>query len=227
MLIAIDGPAASGKGTAAKQLAKKLKFRHIDSGAFYRVVAFYVFNMEMDPARSAAVVAILPKINVTLKSDKSGERIFSRGRDITDEIRYHLVSGISSQVSSIPQVRKWVNSTVRKLTRGKNAVVEGRDIATKVFPNADFKFYLDASLEERAKRRHLELQQRGSRVAFRQVKRDLADRDELDKNKPEGELKIARDAIYVDSTNMSSMEVVDFMNAKVKNARSQVKKKRV
>jgi len=225
MIIAIDGPASSGKGTAARNLAKKIKFRHIDSGALYRVVAFYVFNAQMDPAKDGAIVDMLPKIDVEVKPGKDTDRIYSRGRDITDEIRYHLVSGIAAQISSIPKVRQWVNNKVRQFTSGHNAVVEGRDITSKVFPNADYKFYLDASLDERAKRRHLDLQQKGSEVSFSQVKKDLAARDNTDKNKPDGELMVTPDAIYVDSTNMTSVEVVDFMVNIMKKGGGSTRKK--
>ncbi len=227
MIIAIDGPASSGKGTAARVLARQLKFRHIDSGALYRVVAFYVFNMEMDPANTAAVVKILPKIEVEVKPGSNRDMIISRGRDITDEIRYHLISDVSSQISKIPQVRRWVNNTVRKFARQSSLVVEGRDIATEVFPDADYKFYLDASLEERARRRHLELKQKGSKITLAKVKKDLAVRDERDKNKPQGKLQLAPDAIYIDSTNMTPEKVVAFMASKIKAKSNQAKPKKI
>jgi len=227
MIIAIDGPASSGKGTAARGLAKKMKVRHVDSGSLYRVVAFYVFNMEMDPTNTAAVVNILPKIDIKIEPGEKRDKIISRGRDITDEIRYHLISGISSQVSVIPQVRKWVNNTVRKFAMHESIVAEGRDIGTEVFPDADFKFYLDASLEERARRRHLELKQKGSKITFSEVKRDLAARDQRDKDKEIGKLRLSDDAIYVDSTNLSPVKVIDFMYNKVIQDKDTPKAKKV
>jgi CMP/dCMP kinase len=217
MIIAIDGPASSGKGTAAQALAKKLKMAHLDSGSLYRVVAFYVFNTEIDPTNEAAVVKILPQIDVRIKSGPNGDRVFSGDRDITDEIRYHIVSGLAAQISKIPKVRDWVNKTVYKFTRGQNVVVEGRDMASEVFPEAEYKFYLDANLSERARRRHLELQKNDKTIGFAQVKKDLAARDKTDQTKEAGKLKILPDAIYIDSTNMDPAEVVAFMIAKIKS----------
>lgn len=217
MVIAIDGPASSGKGTAAQLLAKKLSFKHIDSGALYRIVAFHVFNMQIDPQDQAKITRLLPDIDVKIifnPNDK--DKIFSRGRDVTDEIRYHIVSGIASQVSKIPKVRTWVNDLVRKLAKDNDVVVEGRDITTRVFPDAELKFYLDASLKERVKRRHLQLQQKGKdTIKVAQVKADMEKRDQNDKNKPGGELVKAEDAIYIDSTKLSPGEVVSFMASKV------------
>ncbi len=219
MIVAIDGPASAGKGTAARKLAQKLGFVHIDSGSFYRVVAFHVFNLQIDWENSKLVLKLLPQIDISIKAGEDRDVIISNGRDVTDEIRYDAVSQIVSQVSRIPGVRAWVNQRVREFAEGKNVVVEGRDITTKVFPKAEFKFYLDADLDERAKRRHLELETKGVMVEISQVKADLSSRDESDKNKPGGEMKIAADAIYVDSTNMSVEEVVEFMTQKVKSGK--------
>lgn len=225
MIIAIDGPASSGKGTAARALAKKLKMAHLDSGALYRVVAFHIFNLEIDPTDKDAVVKILPKIDVKIKSGPDGDKVFSGDRDITAEIRYHLISGLAAQISTITEVRDWVNRTVRQFTQGKNVVVEGRDIASTVFPRAPYKFYLDASLSERARRRHLELQKNGKTITFAQVKKDLAARDKTDKSKMTGKLQILPDAIYVDSTNMDPDEVVAFMIAKIKSGKIRLSEK--
>ncbi|EKD49746.1 MAG: hypothetical protein ACD_63C00059G0003 [uncultured bacterium] len=222
MIIAIDGPVSAGKGSTSLLLAKKLGFKYIDSGSLYRVVAFYVFNAELDPENPSEVLPMLSKIDVKYGKKNGKQRVYSRGRDITDEVRYHAISKISSLVSVIPEVRVWVEKNLRKIVGNENIVVEGRDMTTVVFPNADVKFYLDATLEERAKRRHLEMKQRGENIDLERMKKDIFERDERDKNKKVGPLKIAPDAIYVDSTDMSIEEVVDFMYKKVTEHKKKV-----
>ncbi len=215
MVIAIDGPAGSGKGTVAKLLAKKLGFVHLDSGSFYRVVAFYVFDNQIAPDDAAKITALLPKLEVELRETPRGQRVMSRDRDLTDEIRYDLVNQIVSPVSRIPAVRQWVDRYVRKLADRRDVVVEGRDMTTVVFPQAELKFYLDATLDERARRRYLELKNKGGGVTLAGIRAGIEQRDHLDRSKPQGALRIAPGAIYIDSTNLSPQQVVDFIIDKV------------
>lgn len=223
MVIAIDGPAGSGKGTVAKLLSKKLGYLHLDSGSFYRVVAFYVFDNQIAPDDVGKIVALLPHLAVEVRETPHGQRVISRGRDLTDEIRYDLVSQIVSPVSAIPAVRQWVNHYVRKFAGAHNVVAEGRDMTTVVFPRAELKFYLDATLAERARRRYLELKNTGGNVTLAGIKAEIERRDQLDRAKPQGALRIAPGAIYIDSTHQSPQQVVDFIIAKVKHLKPGVK----
>lgn len=223
MIIAIDGPAGSGKGTVAKLLSKKLGYLHLDSGSFYRVVAFYVFDNQIAPDDTAKITALLPRLQVELRATPRGQRVISGGRDLTDEIRFDLVSQIVSPVSAIPAVRHWVNQYVRKFAGAHDVVAEGRDMTTVVFPQAELKFYLDASLEERARRRYLELKNTGGNVTLAGIKAGIEQRDQLDRSKPQGALRIAPGAIYIDSTHQSPQQVVDFIIAKVKRLKTRAK----
>ncbi len=223
MIIAIDGPAGSGKGTVAKLLSKKLGFTHLDSGSFYRVAAFYVFDNQLDQNKSVPIIALLPRLQVEFRETPRGQKVISRGRDLTDEIRYDLVSKIVPVVSRIPEVRQWVNRSVRALAARHDVVVEGRDMTTEVFPEAELKFYLDAALDERARRRYLELKNKDDNVTLAGIKAGIEQRDHLDRSKPRGALRIAPDAVYIDSTNLSPGAVVDFIIDKVNSLRSGAK----
>lgn len=220
MVIAIDGPAGSGKGTVAHLLAHKISFIHLDSGSFYRVVAFCVYDEQIRPDDTARVIALLSQLDVKISQTPSGSRVKCHGRDLTDEIRYDLVSQIVASISRITAVRQWVNRQVRRLASRQNVVVEGRDMTTEVFPNAELKFYLDATLEERSRRRYLELKRNTSDVTLAGIKESIARRDRLDRTKPRGALRIAPDAIYVDSTNLSPDDVVNFMIDKINRFKS-------
>lgn len=220
MVIAIDGPAGSGKGTVAGLLAKKIGFIHLDSGSFYRVVAFYVYDNQIAPDDAAKIIALLPKLQVKLRETPRGQRVMSRDRDLTDEIRYDLVTQIVSPVSRIPAVRQWVDRNIRELADRRDVVVEGRDMTTVVFPRAELKFYLDAALDERARRRYLELKNKGSNVTLAGIKAEIEQRDHLDRVKPQGALRIAPGAIYIDSTKQPPQQVVDFIIDKVKRLKT-------
>lgn len=220
MIIAIDGPAGSGKGTVAKKLAKKLGFAYIDSGSFYRVVAFYVYDNQIAPDDAAKITALLPQLQIELHETPRGQRVVSQGRDLTDEIRYELVSRIVSPVSRVLAVRRWVNQYVKKFAADHDVVVEGRDMTTVVFPQAEWKFYLDADLDERARRRYLELKNKDSNVTLAGIKEEIEQRDRLDRSKPQGALRIAPGAVYIDSTKQSPQQVTDFIIAKVKRLKT-------
>lgn len=211
MIIAIDGPAGSGKGTVAKLLAKKLNFTHLDSGSFYRVVAFCVYDAQVDPADPARVTALLPRLKIELRDTARGQRVICGGRDLTDEIRFDLVSQIVPQISRIPRVRQWANAYIRRMAEGHDVVVEGRDMTTEVFPRAELKLFLDATLEERARRRYLELKKKEGNATLAGIKESIARRDHLDRARPRGALRIAPDAIYIDSTRLGPGAVVDFI----------------
>lgn len=212
MIVAVDGPAGSGKGTVTKRIEKELGFLNLDTGATYRCVALEVLrkNIKIEEEK---VIEIAQKINIEI--DNSGEKdiILLNGEDVSNQIRTKEVTAIVSQVSSIIKVRELMVDMQRKLAQGKNVIVEGRDIGTVVFPNADIKIYLDASEEIRAERRYKENIQNGINTTYEEVLENVKMRDYNDMHKKVGALKVAEDAIVIDSTNLSIDEVVE----KIKN----------
>ena len=208
-IVGIDGPAGSGKGTVTKMIANKLGLINIDTGSTYRCVALEVLNNKISLEDKSEIIEIAKKINIKIEQEKDGDKVYLNGKDVTLQIRSKEVTDIVSQVSSINEVRYEMVELQRKLAEGKNVIMEGRDICTYVFPNADVKIYLDASVEERAKRRYKENQEKGINTTYEEVLENIKLRDENDKKKEIGALKIAEDSIIVDTTNLSIDEVVD------------------
>ena len=209
-IIAIDGPAGSGKGTVTKLLATKLNFLTMDTGAMYRCVTLYLINNKIDISNEYLVKESLEKIEIDLREIDKIQRFFLNGKDVSKEIREKEVDKLVSQVSHIPCVRKTMVDLQRKLASGKNIIMEGRDIGTNVFPNADIKIYLDATAEERARRRFEQNKQNGiSNISYEEILENVRFRDNNDKTSSVAPLKKAEDAIAIDSTNMSIDEVVE------------------
>ena len=209
MIVAIDGPAGSGKGTVTKIIAKRLGLVNLDTGAMYRCVALASLREQILLEETEKIIELAGTINIQLKPNNEETQVFLDGEDVTKEIRTTKVNKIVSQVSSIVKVRLKMVELQRKMAQGKNVIMEGRDITTYVFPNADVKIYLDASLEERAKRRYKENKERGLDTTYEEVLENIKRRDENDKNKEIGSLKIAEDAVVVDTTHLSILEVAD------------------
>lgn len=209
-IIAIDGPAGSGKGTVTKLLATKLNFLTMDTGAMYRCVTLYLINNKINISNEYLVKESLEKIEIDLREVDKIQRFFLNGKDVSKEIREKEVDRLVSQVSHIPCVRKAMVDLQRKLASGKNIIMEGRDIGTNVFPNADIKIYLDATAEERARRRFEQNKQNGiSNISYEEILENVRFRDNNDKTSSVAPLKKAEDAIAIDSTNMSIDEVVE------------------
>ena len=209
MIVAIDGPAGSGKGTITKNVEKKLGFLNLDTGATYRCVALETLrnNLRLDQETEIIKIAKNIKIEIDNKGDK--DIIYLNGEDVSTKIREKEVPAIVSQVSSIIPVREEMVKVQRNLAKGKNVIVEGRDIGTVVFPNADLKIYLDASEEIRAQRRYKENQEKGIDMTYEEVLENVKMRDYNDMHKKVGALKKAEDAIVIDSTNLTIEEVTD------------------
>ena len=208
MIVAIDGPAGSGKGTVTKIIAKKMGLINLDTGATYRCVALAALNHNLNVDNEDAIVRLLDDINIEFKKEEGLEKVFLNGEDVTTKIREKEVTQIVSQVSSIIPVRLHLVEVQRRMAKGKNVIMEGRDIGTYVFPDAEVKIYLDADVEERAKRRFKENQEKGIEMTYEEVIENIKKRDENDKNKPVGALKVADDAIIVDTTNRKIEDVV-------------------
>ena len=208
-IVGIDGPAGSGKGTVTKRIANKLGLINIDTGSTYRCVALEVLNRNVDLEDKEKIIEIAKQIKIDIEPLPEGDRIFLNGKDVTKDIRSKEVTKIVSPVSSIKEVRFEMVELQRRLAEGKNVIMEGRDICTYVFPNADVKIYLDASIEERAKRRYKENQEKNIDMTYEEVLDNIRKRDENDKNKEIGSLKLAEDSIIVDTTDLNIDEVVE------------------
>lgn len=221
MIVAVDGPAGSGKGTVTKQIEKKLGFLNLDTGATYRCVALQVLRKKADLKDEKKITEIANSIDIKIDNTGDKDIVLLNGEDVSKEIRSKEVTAIVSQVSSIIPVRERMVNVQRKLAVGKNVIVEGRDIGTVVFPNADVKIYLDASVEERAKRRYEENKQNGIDTTYEEVLENVKSRDYNDMHKKFGALKKADDAIVVDTTNLTINQVVEkvekIINLHIKN----------
>ena len=198
MIVAVDGPAGSGKGTVTKRIEKELGFLNLDTGATYRCVALQVVRKKLNLEDTDEIVKIANEIDI--KIDNSGDKdiILLNGEDVSKEIRTKEVTAVVSQISSIIPVRERMVEVQRQLAVGKNVIVEGRDIGTVVFPNADVKIYLDASEEIRAKRRYEENIQNGMNTTYEEILENVRMRDYNDMHKEVGALKVDEDAIVVD-----------------------------
>ena len=205
MVIAIDGPAGSGKGTVTELLAKELNFTKIDTGAMYRAITWEVIQKKV----SLEDIEKIKEILCDSKIEFQKESVFLNQREITNEIRTKEVSNLVSQVSHIPEVRNAMVELQRKMGKNANVIMEGRDIGTNVFPNAEVKIYLDASPEERARRRYEQNLEKGISTTYEEVLENVKFRDHNDKTSNVGPLRIAEDAVIVDSTDLTIEEVVE------------------
>ncbi len=212
IVIAIDGPAGAGKGTLAKEVAKRFNFVNIDTGATYRCVALKVLREGILLSDEDKIIDISANIKIDLKSDGT---VLLDGEDVTKEIRSKEVTDIVSPISSIVKVRENMVNIQREIARGKDVVMEGRDITTVVFPDAKYKFYLDASVEERARRRFLENQEKGIDTTYEEVLDNIKKRDYNDMHKEVGSLMRTDDQIYIDCTNLSIDEEISIIEKEI------------
>ena len=205
-IVAIDGPAGSGKGTITKIVAEKLGLIYIDSGATYRCVALACLRNNLKLEEKDKIIALTKTLNIEFTRD--GKTILN-GEDVSKEIRSKEVSEIVSPISSIVEVREILVDLQRKMANNNDVIMEGRDITTVVFPNANYKFYLDASINERARRRFVQNEEMGIHIPMSELLESIEKRDYNDMHKPVGSLLRTEDQIYIDSTNMSIDEVVN------------------
>ncbi len=205
MIITIDGPAGAGKSTVARQLAQRLGFAFLDTGAMYRAVAWACLQGGVDFADEEAVARVARKITITFEAD----RVVVDGRDVTAEIRTNEVTAASRPVAANVQVREMLSELQRRIAGDGDVVTEGRDQGTVVFPNAEFKFYLTADEQSRAVRRQQDFAARGQDLPLEQILKDQADRDRRDAGRRVGPLKPAADAIHIDTSAMEIDDVVE------------------
>jgi len=208
-IVGIDGPAGTGKSTLTKLISKELDLINIDTGATYRCVALKAIKNNIKLEEKDKIINLLDDIKIEFKNAEDKQMVFLDDEDVTERIRQNDVNSIVSPISSIKEVRFKLVDLQRKLAEGKNVIMEGRDITTYVFPNADVKIYLDASMEERAKRRYKENLEKGIETSYEEVYENIRARDENDKAKEVGALKIADDAVIIDTTPLTIEEVKD------------------
>lgn len=216
MIIAIDGPAASGKSTSAKLLAKELGYLYLDTGAMYRCIAFSILENNIDISNQDSLTKFLKNFEIDLKKTNNNLSFFVNGKNVTNKIRKSDVSQKVSEVSAIPIIREYMVRIQRSFTKNNSCVMEGRDIGTVVFPDAEFKFFFIASDEVRAKRRQLELESLGEKKSLVNLMHEIKKRDKFDSERGHSPLRKAFNAIEVDTTNMTIDEQVNFMLSKIK-----------
>lgn len=210
-IVAIDGTAGTGKGSITKLIAKELGLVNVDTGAIYRCIALEAINRNLTKENEQEIIRMVEEINIEIQNQEGDQTIFLNGKDVTKEIRTEKVTNIVSPISSIIEVRLKVTQMERKFAENQDIIMEGRDIGTYVFPEADVKIYLDATLEERAKRRFLQNQQAGIDIPYETIIEKIQIRDENDKHKVLGALKPAQDALIIDTTNKSIQEVKELV----------------
>ena len=210
MIIAIDGPAGSGKSTLSRMLARALKLLYIDTGSMYRAVALATIDAALDPANADAVTDLAQRVDINLDGDPDSLRVWLEGRDVTERIREDDITEMSSIVSTIPGVRRAMVARQREIGK-RGAVMNGRDIGTVVFPDADIKFFLDAAAPERAERRFKEDLLVNPDATLAQTFAEITERDRRDSTRVDSPLKIAADAIVIDSTGLSIQDVFERM----------------
>lgn len=206
MIIAIDGPSGSGKSTLGRMLARELNLLYIDTGSMYRAVALATIDAEIDPTNAEAVTALASAADIDLEGNADSLKVLLNGRDVTEEIRSENVTAMSSVVSTVPGVRRAMVERQRQMGR-RGAVLNGRDIGTVVFPDADIKFFLTAAPEKRAERRFKEDLMTHSEVSLEQTMTEMIERDRRDSTRADSPLKIADDAIVIDSSALTIDQV--------------------
>ena len=208
--IAIDGTAASGKSTTAKLLAQRLGLLPVDTGAMYRAVTLKALRLGISPTDEEGLARMLQETEIRQELGPNGTpRTYLDGEDVTDQLKDPLISRWVSEVSAHPKVRRILVKLQRKIAEGRGVVIEGRDIGTVVLPDADLKVYMTASLEERARRRMKELEEKGIRVSYQEVIQDLEKRDMIDSTRQDSPLQVPEDAFILDTTDLSIEEQVE------------------
>ncbi len=215
LIVTIDGPAGAGKSTVARQLAKRLGYLYLDTGALYRAVAWKARSAGVNPEDAEAVAALLPGMRLGMDRRDDGVGVTVNGHDVTDELRSPEISTAASLVSAIPAVREWLLPVQRQVGQAGGVVAEGRDIGTRVFPSAEAKFFLDADVNTRAGRRQQDLAGAGRAAPLERTRQEIETRDQRDRSRAIAPLIPAADAEIIDSTSLTVDQVIDRMMGKI------------
>lgn len=218
--IAIDGPAGAGKSTIAKKVSKSLGYIYVDTGAMYRAMAVHFIRNGVGREDVAGIEQFTDSASVTIKYIKGEQRVFLNGEDVTPILRTEEVSRMASVCSAVPKVRLKLVELQRELSKSNNVVMDGRDIGSYVLPDARYKIYMTASIEERARRRFEENKAKGIDCDFEGIRQEIADRDYRDMHRDFAPLVQAEDAVYLDTSDMSIDEVTEFVINLVKSAKN-------
>ncbi len=218
--IAIDGPAGAGKSTIAKEASKRLSYIYVDTGALYRAIAYYMVRNNI--SGDEFIVLYLKDIKIDLNFINGEQRVFLCGEDVSEKIRTPEISMNASKISAIPEVRNFLLDLQRNIAKNNNIIMDGRDIGTVVLPFADVKIFLTASIEKRAKRRYIELTQKGVLCNYDEVLKDMKKRDSDDSNRKTAPLRPANDAIIIDTSECSLDESIELILNTIKNKLRQV-----
>ena len=208
-VVAIDGPAGTGKGTVTKILAEKLNLINIDTGAMYRCVALDCINKNINSREIDKIAKLMQTITIELKREDNLQKVMLNGVDVTNKIRTTIVDDVVAEFAALKCVREKITPLQRKMKEQGNIIMEGRDIGTTVFPDADVKIYLDASLEERANRRYKQDLEKGFNVTYEEILESIKQRHKLETERELSPLRQAEDAIYIDTTEKTIEEVVE------------------
>lgn len=214
--VAIDGPSGAGKSTISKAIAKGMGLVYVDTGAIYRTVGLYMKRIGADLKNEKEVEAHLPEINIEIKHGEDAQQMILNGEDVTAQIRIHEISEWASAVSAIPAVRAFLLNMQREFAKNFSVIMDGRDIGTVVLPDAEIKIFLTAQAEDRARRRYLELCEKGQTVEYETVLHDVMQRDERDSNRAVAPLKPAANAIIVDTTGNTLQESIEQLSLIIK-----------
>lgn len=211
IIIAIDGPAGSGKSTTARLVAQKLGYIYIDTGAMYRALTLKVIELGIDPNDESSIIKIAENTKIELLYENGNLKVILDGKDVSEKIRSPEVTSLVSIVSAHPKLRDIMVKKQRELGRNGGVVMDGRDIGTVVFPDADLKIFMTADVKERAKRRQKELKAQGFNVEIEKLIKEIEERDKFDSTREVGPLKKADDAIEIDTTNLTIDEQVELV----------------
>ena len=220
-IVAVDGTAGSGKGTITKIIAEKLNLISIDTGAMYRCVALECINKNIDYTEIEKIKEVLKEINIELKKENNSQVVILNGKDVTREIRTPEVDNVVAKFAAIKEVRDKITPIQRKMGQDANIIMEGRDIGTVVFPNADVKVFLDCSVEERARRRYNQDLEKGIETTYEEVLKSIKERHKLETERKIAPLVQATDAVYIDSTNMTIDEEAEAVIKIIEEKRKQ------
>ena len=218
-IVALDGPAGSGKGTVTKEVAKRMNLINIDTGAMYRCVTLLMIRQNVKLDEIEKIEKVLDNIDIQFKVENEIQKVYLNGEDVTKEIRTSQVDNLVAKFAAIKQVRDKMTPIQQQMGKNSEIIMEGRDIGTVVFPNADLKIFLDCSIEERAKRRYKQNQEKGIPSTFEEVLESIRQRHILETHREISPLKQAEDAIYIDSTNMTIEEVVEKIIEEIEKVR--------